>query len=100
MLPDALDVPACFSQLPIGVKIPKMVLFEFVGPPFSVSLRERTVNWAAVPKTTVHKDGYFSFQEDDIGTSRTTENRAVDPESNTTGVKLVAERDFGRGVTA
>jgi hypothetical protein len=71
VFPDTLNAPACFSQFAVGVKIAQMVCLEFSGPPCRVGFRKRAMNWAAVPKATVNKNGYFSARENYIGTPGT-----------------------------
>jgi len=87
VFPNTFDVPASLSQFAIGVEVAATVCFEFVGPPGSIGLRECAMDRAAVPETTVDKDGYFGAGENDIGSPSAREDRPINSESKSTGVQ-------------
>ena len=100
MFPNALDAPACFSQLPVGIEIALTVRFEFIGPPSGVRFWERAVFGTAVPEAAVDKYGHLSEDENDVSATRAHKYRSIHSEPETTRVQFSAQLDLWRRISA
>ncbi|CCF96763.1 hypothetical protein RSK60_160014 [Ralstonia solanacearum K60] len=69
MTPDTQHNPTVFSQAIICVEVAYAIGLNFLSPELSVLLGPRAVYRAAMPKTTVHKNGYFQIRKSNVGYS-------------------------------
>lgn len=69
VLPDPHAQPPEFPQTGVGVPIPRYVLFEFGGPPLSVSCGKGRVVRTGVPEAAIDEDRDLRTDERDITAS-------------------------------
>ena len=67
MLPDADDFPAFPPQLPVHAFIAGHVVFALFVPELPVGFRSRVALGAAVPETSIDKDGDLLLGKGEIG---------------------------------
>lgn len=66
VFPDAYDLPPCLAELGVGVSVSFDVASKFRLPPLAVAFRNRSMDWTAVPETTIDENGNFGLGEHHI----------------------------------
>jgi len=66
MLPHANNFPSCRSQASRRVPIAFLILFDLSTPELGIGFRLRSVNWTAMPKTTIDENRHFRRSENNV----------------------------------